>query len=169
MRQDEPSYPPNAIHLMRTTQLAHIQYSAMADHKASILMGAAFVIFTITVSQAGGDDGAPVALLVLGGFAFLSALCAVAAVLPAIRTPKDMPLNLLFFGSFTQLGEAEFVDKITSRLASDDLIYRTMAEDIYQNGRILQRKKYRMLGWAYRLFLIGLVASATAFVWEYWT
>ncbi len=168
MRQDEPSYPPNAIHLMRTTQLAHVQYSAMADHKASILMGATFVIFTITVSQARGETGAPIALLILGGFAFLSAVCAVAAVLPAIRTPKDVPLNLLFFGSFTQLGEEEFIDRITGRLASDDLIYRTMAEDIYQNGRILQRKKYRMLGWAYRIFLIGLVASASAFVIDYW-
>jgi hypothetical protein len=164
----EPSYPPNAIHMMRTTQLAHVQYSAMADHKASILMGATFVIFTITVSQARGDEGARIALLILGGFAFLSACCAVAAVLPAIRVPKDVPLNLLFFGSFTQLGEEEFIDRITARLASDDLIYRTMAEDIYQNGRILQRKKYRMLGWAYRIFLVGLVASAVAFIWDYW-
>jgi hypothetical protein len=166
--REEPIYPPNAIHMMRTTQLAHIQYSAMADHKASILMGATFVIFTITVSQARGDGGAPIALLILGAFAFLSACCAVAAVLPAIRVPKDVPLNLLFFGSFTQLGEEEFIDRITARLASDDLIYRTMAEDIYQNGRILQRKKYRMLGWAYRIFLVGLVASAAAFVLDYW-
>lgn len=168
MSEQERSYSPNAVHLMRTTQLAHVQYSAMADHKASILMGASFVIFTITVSQARGNQGAPLALLVLGGFAFLSALCAVAAVLPAIRKPKDMPMNLLFFGSFTHLGEEEFVERILAQLASDDSIYRLMAEDIYQNGRVLQRKKYRMLGWAYRTFLFGLVASAVAFVVEYW-
>jgi hypothetical protein len=29
---------------------------------------------------------------------------------------------------------------------------------------VLQHKKYRMLGWAYRIFLAGLVASAAAFV-----
>jgi hypothetical protein len=164
----EPAYPPNAIHMMRTTQLAHVQLSAMADHKASILMGATFVIFTITVGQSRGAAGAPLPLLILGGFAFLSAICAVMAVLPAIRRQKKVPLNLLFFGSFTHLSEDEFVDRITARLVSDDTIYRTMARDIYQNGCVLQRKKYRLLGWAYRMFLVGLVASATAFVMDYW-
>jgi hypothetical protein len=167
-KPDEPSYPPNAIHLVRTTQLAHLQYSAMADHKANILMGATFVIFTITVGQARGAAGAPLPLLILGGFAFLSAICAVMAVLPSIRGEKGKPLNLLFFGSFAHLGEEEYIDAVTARLASDDMIYRTMARDIYQNGHVLQRKKYRLLGWAYRVFLVGLVASATSFVVEYW-
>ena len=45
---DEPgaaptTYPVNAAHLMRTTQLAQISLSQMADTKASILMGATFV------------------------------------------------------------------------------------------------------------------------------
>jgi hypothetical protein len=166
--REEPIYPANAIHMMRTTQLAHVQYSAMADHKASILMGASFVIFTITVGQARGAAGAPLPLLILGGFAFLSAICAVMAVLPSIRGEKGKPMNLLFFGSFARLSEEEYVEQVTARLASDDSIYRTMARDIHQNGSVLQRKKYRLLGWAYRVFLVGLVASATAFVVEYW-
>ena len=164
--REEPRYSPNAIHMMRTTQLTHFQLSAMADHKASILMGATFVIFTITVGQARGA-AAPLPLLILGGAAFLSAVCAVLSVLPAIRRPKGARLNVLFFGSFTQLGEEEFLDEITGRLGSDDSIYRTMALDIYQNGCVLQRKKYRLLGWAYRIFLVGLVASAAAYVAEY--
>jgi hypothetical protein len=77
------------------------------------------------------------------------------------------PLNLLFFGSFTQLDEEEFTDRITERLRTDDSIYRTMAHDIYQNGLVLQNKKYRMLGYAYRIFLVGLVASFAAFILEY--
>ena len=162
----QPQYSPNAIHLMRTTQLAHFQLSAMADHKASILMGATFVIFTITVGHERGAT-APLPLLILGGFAFVSAICAVMAVLPAVGPSRKGPLNLLFFGSFTDLPEDEFVDRITARLASDDSVYRTMAHDIYQNGSVLRHKKYRMLGWAYRIFLAGLVASAAAFVAPY--
>jgi hypothetical protein len=158
-----PAFAPNAIHLMRTTQLAHFQLSAMADQKASILMGASFVIFTITIGQARGTTP-PLPLLILGAAAFLSAICAVLSVLPAIRRPKEGRLNVLFFGSFTRLAEEEFVAEITSRLGSDETIYRTMATDIYQNGCVLQKKKYRMLGWAYRIFLAGLVASAAAFV-----
>ncbi|HEX8366326.1 MAG TPA: Pycsar system effector family protein [Allosphingosinicella sp.] len=162
---EPPRYSPNAIHMMRTTQLAHIQLSAMADQKASILMGASFVIFTITVGQSRGAE-APLPLLILGGFAFLSAICAVMAVLPAFAPRRRPPLNLLFFGSFGLLGEEEYVEQITARLASDDSIYRTMARDIYQNGSVLRRKKYRMLAWAYRVFLAGLVASAAAFIWQ---
>ena len=165
---EEPKYPPNAVHLVRTTMLGHYQLSAMADHKASILMGATFVIFTITVGQARGA-AAPLPLLILGAAAFLSAVCAVLSVLPAIRRPKGGRLNVLFFGSFTRLSEDEFLGEITGRLGSDESIYRTMALDIYQNGCVLQRKKYRLLGWAYWIFLAGLVASAAAFVIQHWS
>ena len=162
----QPQYPVNAAHLMRTTQLAQLQLSAMADHKASILMGATFVIFTITIGKAQGST-APLPLLILGGAAFFSAIFAVLAVLPAIRYRKDAPLNLLFFGSFTQLGEEEYLGRLTERLRSEDSIYRTMGRDIYQNGLVLARKKYRYLGYAYRIFLAGLTASFVAFVVEY--
>ena len=158
-----PIYPPNAVHLTRTAVLAQMQLSAMADQKASILMGATFVIFTIAVGRGGS---APLPLLILGGAAFLSALCAVVAVLPAVHSRKGAPLNLMFFGSFTRLDEEEYIERLLAQLGSDDSIYRTMARDIYQNGTVLARKKYRMLGWAYRLFLVGLTASLVAFVWE---
>ena len=161
-----PQYPVNAAHMMRTAQLAQLQLSAMADTKASILMGATFVIFTITLGQARGA-AVPLPLLILGGSAFFSAIFAVAAVLPAIRSRKDAPLNLLFFGSFTVLGEEEYLDRLTERLRSDDSIYRTMGRDIYQNGLVLARKKYRYLGIAYRIFLVGLTASFIAFLVNY--
>jgi len=162
---DPPAYPVNAAHLMRTTQLAQLQLSAMADTKASILMGATFVIFTITIGQARGAGGAPLPLLILGGAAFFSAIFAVLAVLPKVSRPKRTgESNLLFFGVFTQMGEDEFIDAITARIRTEDGIYRTMARDIYQNGSVLQTKKYRMLALAYQAFLVGLVASCAAYV-----
>jgi hypothetical protein len=164
--RDEPTYPPNAVHLVRTTMLGHYQLSAMADHKASILMGATFVIFTITIGQAHGS-AAPLPLLILGGAAFFSAICAVLAILPAVRYRKNAPLNLLFFGSFTDLDEEDYIERLVQQLHSDDRIYRTMARDIYQNGLVLARKKYRLLGYAYRIFLAGLTASFLTFVAQY--
>jgi hypothetical protein len=166
---EEPRYPVNAAHLMRTTQLAQLQLSAMADTKASILMGATFVIFTITIGKAQGTT-APVPLLILGAAAFLSAIFAILAVLPSTRrrkpTTKD---NILFFGVFTQLAEEEFIEEITSRLHSDHRIYRTMARDIHQAGMVLEKKKYRMLVYAYRTLLAGLIASAVTYVVLYVT
>jgi hypothetical protein len=159
-------FPPNAIHLVRTAQQIHVQLSAMADHKASILMGATFVIFTITIGQARGS-ATPPALLILGAAAFFSAVFAVLAILPATHYRRGGPVNLLFFGSFTQLSEEEYLDQVVERLSEDEQIYRTMARDIYQNGLVLERKKYRLLGYAYRIFLVGLTASFAASVVQY--
>jgi hypothetical protein len=159
----DPEYSPNAVHLLRTAQLAQLQLSAMADTKASILMGATFVIFTITIGRA-QVAAAPLPLLILGGAAFVSAVFAILAVLPATRRSKPAAnANLLFFGVFTHLPEDVFIDEIM-RLRTDDQIYRAMARDVYQAGKVLQRKKYRMLSYAYWTFLTGLVASCIAYV-----
>jgi hypothetical protein len=166
-QQDRPKFSVNGIHLVRTSQQIHVQLSAMADQKASILMGATFVIFTITVSQSHGT-APPLPLLILGAAAFFSAVLAVLAILPATHMQRSRaPLNLLFFGSFTQLDEAEYIERLTAELHTDENIYRTMARDIYQNGVVLERKKYRLLGYAYRVFLIGLTASFAAFLATY--
>jgi hypothetical protein len=162
-----PDYPVNAAHLMRTAQLAQLQLSAMADTKASILMGATFVIFTITIGRAQGGS-APIPLLILGGAAFLSAICAILAVLPRVRGGgAGARPNLLFFGTFSRMDEDAFVDELLERIKNDDSMYRTMARDIYQGGAVLQNKKYRMLAWAYRLLLLGLVGSCASYVWLY--
>ena len=165
-RAERRAFPANAIHLVRTTQQIHVQLSAMADHKASILMGATFVIFTITIGQA-RSASAPLPLLILGASAFFSAVFAVLAILPATHYKRGGAINLLFFGSFTQLSEEEYLDRMVERLTADEDIFRTMARDIYQNGLVLERKKYRLLGYAYRIFLLGLTASFGAFIVQY--
>ena len=169
MAEQQPqksAFPPNAIHLVRTAQQIHVQLSAMADHKASILMGATFVIFTITIGKA-RSSAAPIPLLILGAAAFFSAVFAVLAILPATHYRRPGPINLLFFGSFTQLTEDEYLDQIVERLHDDEEIYRTMARDIFQNGVVLERKKYRLLGYAYRIFLAGLTASFVSFLIQF--
>lgn len=156
-------YAPDAIHLIRTTQQIQVQLSAMADHKASILMGATFVVFTITLNQTSKGLVAP-EMLVLAGFALLSAAFAVMAVLPAVKPKPGAPLNLLFFGSFTQLEQEEYIEQLIAKLDDEQDVYRTMARDIYQNGSVLKRKKYRYLALAYRTFLVGMVATVLTFV-----
>ena len=165
--RDKPfANPGNAIHLVRTTQQGHYTLSQMADQKASILMGASFVIFAITVGQARTGGGPPLPLVVLGGFAFFAAVFAVLAILPAVRTRRGGDVNLLFFGSFAQLERDDYIERVLAALATDESIYRTMAGDIYANGVVLARKKYRMLGYAYRIFLAGLTLSFLTFIAE---
>ena len=159
-------YSVHAIHLVRTTQQQTLQLSQMADQKASILMGASFLVFSIAVSRA-FTGHLPVSLAILALFAFLSSLCAVIAVLPSVA-PKDEPqsANRLFFGHFAGRDEAEWTADVLEQLRNDETVFRTMLHDIYQNGQVLQRKKYRFMGYAYRLFVVGLVVTLASFVAE---
>jgi len=160
-------YTINAIHLLRTAQTMTLTLSQMADQKASILMGATFVVFSISVSRSLGGH-LPWSLVILAVFAFLSSLCAVVAVLPSFgrgKSRQDAP-NLLFFGHFTALDEEQWTRSVLERLQSDEAIYRTMLHDLYQNGQVLARRKYRFLGYAYRLFVSGLVVTLVSFAVE---
>ena len=159
-------FPVNAIHVVRTAQQIHVQLSQMADQKANMLLAATFVIFTIAIGQVRGM-AQPLPLLILGGAAFFAAILAIFAVLPAAHYRGGGPVNLLFFGSFAQLDEAEFMDRVVTTIEDEEAAFRLMLRDLYQNGRVLERKKYRLLGYAYRIFLIGLIASFAAFVAEY--
>jgi hypothetical protein len=157
---------PQWVHVVRTCQAMHLQLSQMADQKASILMGATFVIFTLAIGRSDGGLP-PLPLAILGGFACVSAILAVCVVMPSIGGGKrGAPLNLLFFGSFTSLSEEEFVARLRERVTHDHGSLELMARDLYQNGQVLKRKKYRLLGWSYRVLLAGLVLSFAAMVVE---
>ncbi len=157
-------YSNHAIHLVRTTQQINLALSQMADAKASILMGATFLVFTVAVGQA-GNGALSWSLGVMALFAFVSAMCAVFAVLPAVSgptsaRPNDSALNRLFFGHFTQMDEDAWTDSVLADLHADETVFRLMLHDIYQNGQVLQRKKYKYLGYAYKSFMAGLCLTA---------
>jgi hypothetical protein len=161
-------YASEGVYLLRTAQQIQYQLSQMADQKASMLLGATFVIFTITVSQI-QNVAQPAPLLILGAAAFVSAFLAVIAVLPSTRAPPraDGPANVLFFGSFTQVPEAEYVDMLLEVVSDSRTVYEAFAHDIDQHGQVLAKKKYRFLAYAYRILLAGLVLSFLAFVAPY--
>ncbi|KPF93470.1 hypothetical protein IP81_04040 [Novosphingobium sp. AAP83] len=161
----------HAIHLVRTTQQINLSLSQMADAKASILMGATFLVFTISVGQARSGP-IPFSLGVLAVFAFISAMCAVFAVLPSVGGPGKATVtgakpNTLFFGYFTHMDEDEWTESILAELHSDETVFRTMLRDIYQNGQVLQRKKYRFLSYAYKSFIAGMCLTVVTFVIEH--
>jgi hypothetical protein len=164
-----PAYGPDTVQLLRNTQQIQYQLSQMADQKASMLLAITFVIFSLSLGQTRGSTLPPLPILILGAAAFLAATLAVMAVLPSVGTPsatQGAP-NILFFGAFSRMSEEEYIATLLSGLSDNHAVFQTFARDIYQNGRVLSGKKYRLLGWAYRILLVGLFASATAWVTPY--
>ncbi|HWK40596.1 MAG TPA: Pycsar system effector family protein [Croceibacterium sp.] len=158
-------YSVHGIHTLRTLQLSTLTLSQMADQKASMLMGASFVVFSLAVGRSlSGEVPWPLAVLAL--FAFFSSLCAAIAVMPSIGKPKQQVgrPNPLFFGHFHDLDEESWTQDILDRLHRDEDLFRLMLHDAYQNGQVLHRRKYRFMRYAYALFIVGLVATLATFV-----
>lgn len=160
-------FSANAIHLLRTAQTNTLTLSQMADQKASILIGATFVVFSLAVTRLLGSE-LNWSTLCLATTAFFSSLCAVIAVLPAMgKVPRDPSVfNPLFFGHFTSLSTEEWSDELLEKLKSDEDLFRAMLKDIHQNGQVLQRRKYRFLTYAYRIFLGGLALTMAVYAGE---
>jgi hypothetical protein len=162
------TFAPQAVNAARQTTIANMTLSQMADQKASILMGATFLVFTLTLGQVSKGGRAVGPLLVLGASAFVAACFAVSVVMPSVRANRGGgPPNMMFFGVISQFDEEEYIERMLDNLANDESMYRMMFRDIWQNAQVLQHKKYRLLGYAYRSFLTGLIASAALFAAQY--
>ncbi len=162
-----PEFSTNAIYLARTAQVNTLTLSQMADQKASILIGATFVVFSLSVTRLTSAD-LTWSILTLAGTAFVSSLCAVIAILPSVRATPDIDdqSNILFFANFARMGEEEWKAALLRDFRSDEAVLRIMLRDVYQNGQVLYRRKYRFLSYAYRAFLGGLVITMAVYLAE---
>lgn len=161
-------FPKEVHNLLALAQTAHMTMSSMADTKASTLMAATFVVFSITLGQASSQQ-VTLSMLLLGGFSFMATIFSVLAIKPSLSAPpKHMRpgMNMMFFGTFIGTPEDEFIDTVIATMRSEEAVYRAMARDLYQNGCVLHAKKYRYLSFAYTTFLIGFVTTLIAFIWE---
>lgn len=165
----EPAPPlsPHSVHLIRTAQSNTLALSQMADGKANILIGATFVVFSLVITQSFAQD-AKWSVICLAVTSFVSAICAVLAITPPMRS-KAVPVgqfNPLFFSHFSTRSEEDWADALIEALRSDEALCRVMLRDLYQNGQVLHRRKYRLLALAYRLFLGGLALTLGVFLIE---
>jgi len=140
----------------------------MADQKASILIGATFVVFSLAVTRLIGTE-ISWSTLCLAATAFLSSLCAVIAVIPSLNKPPKDPsaFNPLFFGHFATMDQDQWADSLLDEFATDEALFRAMLKDIHQNGQVLYKRKYRFLAYAYRIFLGGLLVTWLVYGAEY--
>jgi hypothetical protein len=149
--------------LLRTAQQHHVQLSVMADTKASILITVSSIVMTIALSRA-NDPQLRAALLTLAVACLFSLVLAIVAVLPTFSKGPGSR-NLLFFGHFATMSEAEFLRSLEQMLVSEGSTYETAARDLYSLGTYLHRKKYRFLRFAYISLLSGFIIATAVELW----
>jgi hypothetical protein len=171
-RKDAPAPHAHSIYMLRTMQQQHLTLSAMADQKANMLLGVASVMLALVVRNGTLVNVQP-PLIVFTLTAFLAALCCMLAVIPAFSgKPPNVPVpeftpNILFFGVFAELDEEVFQARMRLVMGSDEAIYEAMLRDVYQQGLVLKRKKYRYLGYAYRVFIAGIALTLGTLVLQF--
>ncbi len=155
-----------SIYMLRNVQQHHVQLSAMADLKASIVITAASIVLSIAVGFS-VDDVRP-SLLVLSGFMAVALIMAILAALPKVRPThhigEELPsgFNLLFFGHFVSLDLERYVAEMAPLLEDQRALAEAQVKDIYEMGRYLERDKYRFLRYAFVVFVAGLLAAGIA-------
>lgn len=154
-------FPKEVHNLVIAAYEGNWNLSEMADNKASILMGASFVVFSLSIGDvATGKASFP--LLVLTLFSFAATVLGVLTVRPTrLRKFKLDPnnVNIMFFGSYANISREEYVEQMMKVLTSEEEVYKRLARDVYDHGCILRADKYRWLYWSYTLFLVGLVVT----------
>lgn len=161
-------FPKEVHNLLMAANATNITLSGMADSKASILLGASFVVFSLSIGDI-SDGKASAPLLVLTLFSFIATIFGVMTVRPNRMVKPAAPapaskVNLLFFGSYIDCPREEFVDEMMRVLSSEEETYRRLTRDLWDHGHVLRDNKFRWLYWSYTFFFWGMVVTAAAVV-----
>ncbi len=155
-------WEPEYINVIISAHAGNMELSNMADSKASILLGASFVVFGLSISDiAAGKASIP--MIVLTMFSFVATVLGVLTVRPArLRDWKVVPgkANIMFFGSYSNVTKEEYIEQCVRTVADPEASVRAMAADIYDHGKLLKSDKFSWLYWSYTAFLWGMWITA---------
>jgi hypothetical protein len=150
----------------------------IADNKANMIISInALVISSIiaiagygTISDeldlAGSKMILPIALILISCLS--STILAVQAAKPKIIDKNQDVMNkgkasLLFFGEVANYTLPEYLTEVEKILPNQNEINEQMSIAVYYQGKVLKRK-YNMLGYAYNIFLMGIVFGVVVFL-----
>ena len=157
--------------MFRNSSRANYQLIAFADNKASIMITVNGFILSVLMASIGSTFN-QTPWLVLPSFSFMltsiaSIFYSVLAAYPrvpdkkiSIQDVREMKpdANILFFGTSANMSEEDYLQVTEEMLKDQNFLYRTMAQDNRNIGKMLLRK-FKMLSLAYRVFLFGLTIT----------
>lgn len=166
--------------LFRVTFRNQINHIQIADNKANMIITINSLIITVLIGLSGYSSIStgnlfnqaniiiPVTLIILT--CLLSVVFAIQAARPKIIRNKKSPnmnsksrTSLLFFGTISNKSLDDYMNEMDDLINSRQSIYHTMVIDIYNQGKVLNRK-YTLLSIAYQIFMYGFVFSVLTFL-----
>lgn len=173
-KREKESKPERGIETMfRVVPKNHLDLTALADHKANILIGTNGTILAIVVSllvrHLDTNPHLVIPTIILIGVSVTTMIFAILATRPNISSGqftrediRNRKVNLLFFGNFHKSTLEDFDWGMREMMNDKDYLYGSMIKDLYFLGKVLG-VKYRLLRIAYTIFMWGLIATVIAF------
>ena len=162
--QEEPLIPRLlATNALRANLSKHMDLNKMADSKASMIMTAASLIITITLTQ--HDKLDLTTLLLLAGSGILAVLFSILAIIPPLHASDQ--INLFYFRSFVELSEDEFKRQFQETIIDREKLYDAYLHEIYYLGKHRLTRKYWLIRNGLWSLLFGLLGGTVAAISNY--
>ncbi|HRE42130.1 MAG TPA: DUF5706 domain-containing protein [Ignavibacteria bacterium] len=159
--------------MFRNVMRTHVDFSAMADTKANIMISINTLILggiiTIMLRKLPKAPELIFPTFLLMAVALVCIIFAVMVTRPKITDGKftkddilNKKTNLLFFGNFFKMDLPDFAWGMKEMMEDKEYLYGSMVKDFYFLGQVLGRK-YKYLRICYTIFMFGLIISVIAF------
>lgn len=159
--------------MLRLTSENHMKLSDMADGKANILISVNAIIISVILSVLMRRLQVDTYLTIPTIIFLTSSVCTIVIAILATRPKVSLgtfstedidtkKTNLLFFGNFYKCSMEEYEKAMSKMMVDSEYLYGSLVKDIYQLGVVLSRK-YRLIRWAYNVFMVGIIISVIAF------
>ena len=170
----KPSAERAADSMFRSAYRVQMDLTALADNKANMMISINGIVMSIIIASVAPKLDSnpwlllPTVVLLIGNM--VSMVFAVMAARPRVKSPALNPPipqkpggNLLFFGTFANMREDDFVAAMTHLMEERMPVYETMMRNIYGIGTVLFRK-FLLLQYAYTSFMVALVLGVSSFL-----
>lgn len=175
MKLEKANIPERGIETMfRVVPRNHLDLSALADHKANIMISTNALILSLAVgflmSKLDTNPHLIIPTFILLGVCCSALVLAILATRPQVTsgtfTREDIrqkKTNLLFFGNFHRSTLEDFDWGMKEMMSDREYLYGSMIKDLYFLGKVLGIK-YRYLRICYTVFMYGLIVAIIAFI-----
>ena len=163
----EPRSERGVETLFRLLSKNQYTLNTMIDRKSNILISINALILSLIIgtvmSQLDADPHLifPVVMILVTNL--ISITYAIFATRPELVHGDKGARNLMFYGNFQDMEEAEYVDSITQLMNQGDELYKTIAKDTFYLGKTIDRK-FKLLRKSFNVFLIGIILSVMGFI-----
>ncbi len=160
--------------MFKLTARNQINLSSIADNKSNILISLNGIIISLGLvaltSKFQENPAIIIPTIIFIIFSLSTIILAILSTRPNISSGvftrediKQRKVNMLFFGNFYNMKLDEYEWAIKEMINDDQYTYSAMAKDQYFLGKVLA-KKYKLLRWAYNIFMVGLIISVIMFL-----